>query len=47
MGSSHLDPKNPYCMQQDIYKMKCIQEKVNIIYGDILLVENYVRKLVL
>lgn len=31
----YLDPKNPYCMDQDIEKMKIISEKINILYGNV------------
>lgn len=31
----YLDPKNPYCMSLDKYKMKCIEKVVNIKYGDV------------
>lgn len=31
----YLDPKNPYCMDKDIKKMKYFEDKINIVYGDI------------
>jgi len=41
----YLDPKNTYCMLQDEYKMARIQEKINIIFGDIILVEEHIKML--
>ena len=31
----YLDPKNPYCMNRDIAKMKYFENKIHIVYGDI------------
>ena len=31
----YLDPKNPYCMKKDLEKMEIISKSINIIYGDI------------
>lgn len=32
-NDTYLDPKNPYCMEQDKEKMQAISAKVNIVYG--------------
>ena len=34
-GNVYLDPKNPYCMKKDLEKMTIISQQINIIYGDI------------
>jgi len=39
----YLDPKNPYCMERDKDKMEKVCKKVSIIYGDLKIVEDYVR----
>lgn len=31
----YVDPKNPYCMKRDAYKMQYIENRNNIIYGDV------------
>ena len=31
----YLDPKNPYCMALDREKMKIVENKVNILYGNV------------
>jgi hypothetical protein len=36
----YLDPKNPYVMQNDAYKMSVIEQRVNIFYGAI----NYIKE---
>ena len=41
----YLDPKNPYCMLQDEYKMNYISSKVNIEYGDLTKVKNKILML--
>lgn len=41
----YLDPKNPYCMETGFSKMKVVSSLVNIIYGDILLIEKYITDL--
>lgn len=41
----YLDPKNPYCMEQDKEKMKIVSREMKLIFGDIKLVEDYVVKL--
>lgn len=40
----YLDPKNPYCMKQDEFKMSKISQKVNIIYGDIEVILSKIRE---
>jgi hypothetical protein len=41
----YLDPKNPYCMELDKYKMEVISDMVDIVYGDISYVESYIKSL--
>lgn len=43
----YLDPKNPYCMQKDKLKMAVIEEKINIIYGDLKLIKSSIDKLLI
>lgn len=43
--NTYLDPKNPYCMKLDEEKMYKISQKVNIIYGDIKIIKDYINKL--
>ena len=31
----YLDPKNPYLMQKDFFKMEIIKSMISIIYGDL------------
>lgn len=38
----YLDPKNPYCMVKDEEKMSIISTKIEIIFGDLKLVQDYV-----
>lgn len=42
----YLDPKNPYCMIKDQEKMKEISVNNLVIYGDISIVENYIKSIV-
>ncbi len=42
----YLDPKNPYCMELDKEKMKIVSKQINIIYGDILLIKQYIESVV-
>lgn len=44
--SVYLDPKNPYCMDLDKEKMKIISEQIDIIYGDINLIKEYIESVV-
>jgi len=39
----YLDPKNPYCMEKDTYKMMVISQLINIEYGDITHIENMIQ----
>lgn len=39
----YLDPKNPYCMELDKEKMSIIENKVNILYGDIEIIKEYIN----
>lgn len=41
----YLDPKNPYCMEQDKEKMEQINEIISIEYGDINNIVNFVNNL--
>src|SRR5690606_23544606 len=43
--STYLDPKNPFCMQQDTEKMDVISSMCNIIYGDINKIKNYINSI--
>lgn len=38
----YLDPKNPYCMEKDRYKMEYISNQVDIIYGHLNQIKDYV-----
>lgn len=38
----YLDPKNPFCMDQDKVKMEYISKIVYIIYGELEIVKNYI-----
>lgn len=42
---TYLDPKNPYCMELDKCKLKYIEERYNIIYGDLKYVVSEVYRL--
>lgn len=37
----YLDPKNPYCMEQDKEKMAAISKSVDIVFGDLQLIKDY------
>lgn len=39
----YLDPKNPYVMQKDAYKMSVIEQKVNIFYGAMKHIKNNIQ----
>jgi hypothetical protein len=41
----YLDPKNLFCMSKDKEKMEQVEKKVNIIYGDIKIIENYINNI--
>ena len=41
----YLDPKNPYCMKLDKEKMSIVTKDVNVIYGDLEIVINYIKEL--
>lgn len=41
----YLDPKNPYCMSLDVEKMEAVTKTIDVIYGDINLVLNYIDTL--
>lgn len=41
----YLDPKNPYCMKQDVDKMRIVSDKIDIIYGDLKIVQEFVQNL--
>jgi len=43
--SLYLDPKNPYCMDQDEKKMKKVSEKIDIMFGDIEKIKNKIFEL--
>ena len=40
----YLDPKNPYCMKMDEYKMTEISKNVNIKYGHIDMIMEYIKE---
>lgn len=40
--SLYVDPKNPYCMEKDLDKMMYIEKVVNIIYGDVNFIKNWI-----
>ena len=42
----YLDPKNPYCMEQDKEKLSVVTQQIELIYGDINLIEEYIRNIV-
>jgi hypothetical protein len=39
----YLDPKNPYCMKQDEEKMKIVAKDINIEFGDIAKIINFIK----
>lgn len=41
----YLDPKNPYCMALDEYKMKTVSENINIIFGDINMILDHIDQI--
>ena len=41
----YLDPKNPFCCNQDFEKMTKITEKIHVIWGDIAIIKYYVENL--
>ena len=41
----YLDPKNPYCMDRDKEKMKYFENKINLIYGKLSVVTDYIEKI--
>lgn len=41
----YLDPKNPYCMEKDAEKMKEVSKQIEVIFGDLKIVQEYVEKL--
>jgi len=42
----YLDPKNPYCMELDREKMNIVSKQINIIYGDISIIKQYIESVV-
>lgn len=38
----YLDPKNPYCMKRDTEKMSKVSMTVNIIYGDLVKIKQWI-----
>ena len=43
--NTYLDPKNPYCMDRDKEKMKYFENKINLIYGKLSIILNYIEKI--
>jgi hypothetical protein len=41
----YLDPKNPYCMKQDTEKLEVVSKTINLVYGDIKVVEDFINSL--
>ncbi|MFA5490697.1 MAG: hypothetical protein WC284_16050 [Candidimonas sp.] len=41
----YLDPKNPYCMELDKEKISVVSKEINLIYGDIAIILNYINDL--
>jgi len=41
----YLDPKNPYCMELDKNKLDYFKDRINIVYGNINLILNYIQNL--
>lgn len=41
----YLDPKNPYCMEQDKEKLSIVCKNIKLIYGDIKMIETYISTL--
>lgn len=41
----YLDPKNPFCMKRDEYKMKMVSNDVELIYGSLETIMSYVKSL--
>lgn len=41
----YLDPKNPYCLLLDKQKLAIIEKKIDILYGDIKILENLIERL--
>lgn len=42
---TYLDPKNPYCMELDADKLKWFESRINLIAGDIALIQMVVENL--
>jgi hypothetical protein len=42
----YLDPKNPHCMEVGKEKMEKVSTCINIIYGDISIIKNYIESVV-
>jgi len=40
-----LDPKNKYCMSKDKYKLEQVTKKINLIYGELDLIKQYIKNL--
>ncbi len=38
----YLDPKNPYCMEQDKEKLEIVTKNIDLIYGDIEYIKEYI-----
>lgn len=42
----YLDPKNPYCMNRDIEKMRKVSDVINVVYGDVKIILNKIKELI-
>ncbi len=40
-----LDPKNKYCLSKDKYKLEQVVKKINLIYGELNLIKEYIENL--
>lgn len=39
----YLDPKNPYCMEQDREKMQVMSYQINLVYGPLEVILDFIK----